>query len=430
MSERSSEHSKIASCAIIALIPLILLVTLVTIFIINNRPPNIKVYTPKMPKDNGWDYFVRAGELVRKAHHPGPLSSTRPLSSWTIPEYKSFVNDNKPALRVLRQGLTKNYLHPPLRTINAQCDIFSVYARLRELARTSLGEALYYETIGDWKKAMDARLDCIEFGVTLPRGGGLIAGLVGYATESIGEADSNGHSIYDVIMRLGPDDLTRAAKRIELIRRKRESYSETIREEGRINTSLGNKTLQHRVELDDIKEWFIDDSTGKLLSTKKTWVNIRYGFSNKKAMLLENQSYYKTVAKEQSRYYTGKTRVTVPKNRLVDFGYGFVLEICARGDVVYAYQQANLALIQTTIALRQYYAAHGQYPSKLTDLKPAHMKSVPVDPFGKGKLIRYRVKNAGKGFCLYSLGPNLRDDGGVPGKWNGKATRGDIAVIE
>ena len=58
------------------------------------------------------------------------------------------------------------------------------------------------------------------------------------------------------------------------------------------------------------------------------------------------------------------------------------------------------------LMLCTYKRQHGSYPDTLgqTGIEP------PKDPF-TGKDFIYRPK--GKGFILYSIGPNLKDDGGV-----------------
>jgi len=162
------KRSKLTSCAIFAAIPFVVIVGLVIVFLINNRPPNIHVPTPKMPKDNAWDYFSKAGSLVKGQ---GPLSSTRPINSWTLPEYERFMQDNTAAIAALRLGLTKPYMHPPVRDISSLSNGFSHYARMREMARVLASASMYYEKIGQPYSAVNTRLDAVEMGGIVPRGG-------------------------------------------------------------------------------------------------------------------------------------------------------------------------------------------------------------------------------------------------------------------
>lgn len=60
-------------------------------------------------------------------------------------------------------------------------------------------------------------------------------------------------------------------------------------------------------------------------------------------------------------------------------------------------------------ALAAYHADHRKYPAKLTDLVPKYAASIPGDVFsGKGLI----YKPTDKGYELYSVGTNEKDDGG------------------
>jgi hypothetical protein len=71
---------------------------------------------------------------------------------------------------------------------------------------------------------------------------------------------------------------------------------------------------------------------------------------------------------------------------------------------------ANLRLALTAVALEQFRAAHAnQYPAALSELTPNYLAATPVDPFD-GKPLRYRKQGAG--YLVYSIGPDLKDNGG------------------
>ena len=81
---------------------------------------------------------------------------------------------------------------------------------------------------------------------------------------------------------------------------------------------------------------------------------------------------------------------------------------------------ANLRLALTAVALEQFRAAHdNRYPTALSELTPSYLDAVLTDPFD-GQPLRYRKQGAG--YVLYSIGSDLKDDGGKP--MNGK--NGDI----
>jgi RNA polymerase sigma factor (sigma-70 family) len=73
---------------------------------------------------------------------------------------------------------------------------------------------------------------------------------------------------------------------------------------------------------------------------------------------------------------------------------------------------ANSRLALTGIALEQFRAAHGNhYPDGLSELIPTCLDAPLTDPFD-GHPLRYRKQGAG--YVLYSIGPDLKDDGGKP----------------
>lgn len=72
--------------------------------------------------------------------------------------------------------------------------------------------------------------------------------------------------------------------------------------------------------------------------------------------------------------------------------------------------RAELRDAITAIAVERWRLMHqDSLPDSLSDLVPAFLKAVPEDPFD-GKPLRF--KKLKKGYCIYSIGPNLRDDGG------------------
>ena len=67
-------------------------------------------------------------------------------------------------------------------------------------------------------------------------------------------------------------------------------------------------------------------------------------------------------------------------------------------------------VLHVAAALALHEAETGRFPGKLADLAPKYVKTVPTDRFS-GKALVY--KREGKGCIVYSVGMNLKDDGGV-----------------
>ncbi|MFN7137889.1 MAG: hypothetical protein ACK4UN_00965, partial [Limisphaerales bacterium] len=66
----------------------------------------------------------------------------------------------------------------------------------------------------------------------------------------------------------------------------------------------------------------------------------------------------------------------------------------------------------TAIALQRYRLKHGGYPQNLENLVPDYLSQLPRDYFD-GQTLRYKLQADGN-FLLYSVGADLKDDGGEP----------------
>ena len=86
--------------------------------------------------------------------------------------------------------------------------------------------------------------------------------------------------------------------------------------------------------------------------------------------------------------------------------------------------EAEIACGRTFLALRAYKARFGKYPRTLPDLRSGINWELPVDPFTGKDLVYKQVRN---GFILYSIGYDLKDNGGTPLQSRDEAEpRGDI----
>ncbi|MCX6345056.1 MAG: hypothetical protein NT018_08275, partial [Armatimonadetes bacterium] len=250
MTQETSSKTKsfLMGCGIAALVPIVLLILTAVIFTVNNRPIKISIPSHTVPKDNGLDWFVRAADAGKRL---SPTSDTNG-PNWTMADYKLFMKDNAACFAIQRQALTKPCVNSPSRGITGMA-MFKVGAKIRELARTLQGEAMYYEKIGDFGKAVDSQLDCVEMGVSMPNKGALLTDLVAIGVESIGM-----HDIKRKLPKLNPDELAHAAARIEQIRKKRVPYSEIVMEGGYMTASYWIEIFNNRKtrqELLDPRTW-------------------------------------------------------------------------------------------------------------------------------------------------------------------------------
>jgi len=84
--------------------------------------------------------------------------------------------------------------------------------------------------------------------------------------------------------------------------------------------------------------------------------------------------------------------------------------------ISYLMHQAQRRGLYILCALEIYKARHQKYPEKLADLAPEIIQDVPLDPFSDQSFI-YKVNPDGT-IMLYSVGDNLKDDGGAEKRYN------------
>ncbi len=87
---------------------------------------------------------------------------------------------------------------------------------------------------------------------------------------------------------------------------------------------------------------------------------------------------------------------------------------------------ANIALCRVALALKAYKYERGVYPDNLGQLQSTLDWALPEAPFSGPSLVYHRQ---GDGFQLYSSGPDLEDDGGVPERDEQGKRRDDADIV-
>jgi len=88
-------------------------------------------------------------------------------------------------------------------------------------------------------------------------------------------------------------------------------------------------------------------------------------------------------------------------------------------------ESANLLLLGV-LALRSFQLEHSTYPTNLSELVPAYLKQVPVDPFASGEPLRYR--RTGSTYVLWSIGPDGVNNNGRAINDNSPVSSGEAGV--
>ncbi len=404
---------------------------IVAVYAYNNRTPHIAIPMPVVPADNGYDDFIRAGKMAQTAKHKSPLDMAEPAEKTeTYANYKACVPEAALVEAIVRQGLRKPYMLPPVRSYtNPQ---FPSFALLREIARTLAGKARYEAISGHPEQAIDTLLDSMEMGVTMPRGGNFISGLVGVAVEAISI-----RPMEDLLLQLNPEQLAHVAARLDVIVAKRVPFADIMQEEGNFSVGAtqnllsgpdsrglkGISTIGNALVADSS-----DDSDGK-----PTWRErlqaVNYMFANKQALLTRHQTYFNALVTDARQPYHGASTVSTSNDPLLKM----LADVFVHARDKFAGMEAAMNLLQTEVALERYRLANGQYPTALAALispyAPAYLKTIPRDVCtGRANQpLRYTLKSGGSAYLLYSVGTDMRDDGGKPSKTIGTG-EGDIVA--
>ena len=100
---------------------------------------------------------------------------------------------------------------------------------------------------------------------------------------------------------------------------------------------------------------------------------------------------------------------------------GSYVDLTSKRDIM----SAEIGLWRVALALKAHKHEHGSYPAYLGTLQSSLQEPLPEDPFSGD---RFRYRRQGEGFTVYSLGPDLTDNGGSEEIESGAGldTRGDI----
>jgi hypothetical protein len=267
-------------------------------------------------------------------------------------------------------------------------------------------------------------------GVMIPRGGTLIAGLVGVACEAIAANQFEWQ-----IPLLSEAELAHVAARLDRIAAKRTPFADIVQEEAYFHASATVEMLNDPkgyMNFDTLRDMLAENDpaaigTGKkkALTLKQNWEAMRFLIADKNAIVQDNFAYHQALAAEARRPYAGPSRVKVPDNLLARMSGDIYSRIRDR----FAAMETVQNILRTEVALQRYRKAHGRFPNALLDLAPAYLTSRGMsDPFSAG-LLRYRCLQNGKAYLLYSIGPDQKDDASSPSQFVGTAP-GDIVAFK
>jgi len=348
-----------------------------------------------MPSPNAYDYFVQAGELSRTT--PGRSSDYLPgayrpegQEPPTMVERKTFLKRKAAALKTLRLGFSFPYRNPPSRSFMT---LFPEFAQFRELARTLFVESQVRAEEGDLGGAANSCLDAMQMGNEIPRGGILIAKLVGFACEGIGRKP-----LWELVERLDASQARSAVRRLERIGASRMPFAETLQEQRLSGVAATREALTEAIAEREKAE-----VSGEAVSSEPPL--------DVEETARDYDLYMSAVIEAMSHPYAEKR--ALPKRLDERFAAPYP-EILGQARAKDEDAKMQNALLRVALALRAYRVEHRDYPSALGELVADRcLTRVPLDPFNISRPVRYRRLSAER-YLLYSVGPDGIDEGGAP----------------
>ncbi len=405
------------------------------------EPVSVRDLVPPVPSHlDGTPYYQQAIAQLGAVPEPAPLSlelfSLSPPQPINRAEIARALQMVQPALKTLRHAVS----YPHLRLadwsrfeenpIAFSADIFPHFARFRRFTRLLMAEAFWRKQQGDMDGAMESCVTALRLTRRLGDEPTLIGFLVQSAMFAITAAtlewllddkDASAKAYRALLAELRTFDIDRDAVRsLQMERAMALAFYD----------SLSKASVKELLPLNDKGEINLALLLSKRSVMAQTSLEMLAHMGHLIAIARKGPPYDWTTLRRLGR------EVESHVNRSINLGKwkGYkvtwrpfaLLRLWVATDAEarakqFALFHARHRLAMVAIALWLYRHEHGRYLENLQALVPRYLPQVPLDPFD-GRPLRYQHLKSG--FKLWSVGPNLKDDGGLKTKqW---PLKGDI----
>ncbi len=372
-----------------------------------------------LPEDNGAHFFLLATELMPEGRYEELLKRLEELREAGFPrdpEFEALLAEFAEAFEAIRAGLEVGNAQMP--AIRSLAEEMPYLAKFRDLGRVLALGAEYYAGIGETSTALGDLVTVMDFANESARGGVLISGLVAYAING-----SAAETLRNVLAR---QDVTP------------EQYRALIGEMQALDAQLTTAYDITAAEAEALRIWIESEMGSTGSSLRETFAAA--GSTEFDSMLstisdAQLESYFLETV---NRYFDAIDYVALPYHELQAISgqaamgdSNPIAQLIMPGVMRVPAQEARAsAFVRGTMlmaAIEHYGAENGTYPESLDEIMSGGLSELPVDPF-TGEAFRYAATESG--YVLYSAGPDMQDDGGVPLGANGtfSARAGDLII--
>jgi hypothetical protein len=340
----------------------------------------------------------------------------------------------RPALKTLREALA----FPRWRSGNPEVFLTALYFReFQEFARLLSAEALQRKRKGNVDGALESCQTILKLCRHMDDEPYLIAFLVQRAIFAIGtralwdevlsDADASATAYRTVLAELRAWDIDRAFVRALKGERAltNEMYewlrSETQKLQNPFSlwqTFVGEKSVNLMFLLSP-RNWFAENQLLMLEFYRQFILIAQKGVPYDRQQVRQLIAEFKRKCRKGWTITLGKRAISWGRYPLAEVSIDTYDPLLDQVTDTHALQRVTM----TALALRLYRKENGRYPENLQQLVPKYLPSVPIDPYD-GKPLRYRKLQ--KGFKVWSVGGNRKDDGGV--KVRDWQRRGDLVL--
>lgn len=389
-----------------------------------NVNPVVHIPSVKLPKPNAYDYYAKAAGLLKDSRmlryaadsqkKPNDLPDPRNKDDryYSLADKEALLRKNGPAFRQLREGLKYTYGCLPVTDPKVQKNHVFDYIYFAPLFQLESEVRLAH---GDPNGAMRSRLDALEIGIDLPRGGDSEKKFVGESVQVLVK-----HDIGSVIDKLNAQQARTAAQRMENLLMQQVSFADTVavdKQERQLALLEAFKKPSWRKDLAFTVSLMAGSDSAGMLSRivrqdkqLRDFVQVPAAITSMKRQIMKSYSLHldRYIAHLRLPYTAEPPLPDVFPIQPVGCKKWYVNDERIRGLLC----EADNGFFTLSLALRAYNLEHGGYPDKLNRLVPSYLKKLPIEPFTMQETFCY--KRTTSGYLLYSIGPDGRDDGGKP----------------
>jgi hypothetical protein len=410
-------------------------------------PPEFFKWLGEQPPEDG-KYFTDLYDHLRKQHKGDPEKqmkevddlfervTERPWTAKKFPQVAAYLKANAKPLALVVEASKRPHYFSPL-VVRGEGGLIGALLpgaqKCRGFASALEARAMLHIGEGRYNEAWQDLLACHRLGRLVARGGTMIEGLVGVAIDAIASAgdqvflaraELTAQQLKDRLgdlQRLPP--MPRFADKVDLGERFIFLDSTLWIARAGVPTLEGlfgkrtPKAVDPKVErlwkaidwdpaLRNANRWY--DRMAKTMRLKdprdreKQLDKLETELKALKVELVSSGALNKALLDEK---LSPAARGTILGDALVTLLLPAVRKVALAGDRT----EQTHANLHVGFALAAYKRDHGSYPNKLEALAPKYLAEIPQDLFS-GKALIYRPSE--KGFLLYSVGINGRDEQG------------------